>query len=105
MMLKIAEKLDFQSGTTAEAYKNRKPTNLFKGSNLGFGQTLATKFVKKLQKCTIRRIFCYYYGTGMLGCVARHLIWEISDKTRFDFLFVMFFEEAFLQASKAFFLE
>ena len=36
-MLKIAEKLDFQAGTTVEVCKNRKPTILFKGNNLRFG--------------------------------------------------------------------
>jgi hypothetical protein len=39
-----------------------------------------TKFVKKIQKCTIRGIFCYYYGTGMPGCVAGHLIRHLTNQ-------------------------
>ncbi len=37
MMLKIAEKLDFQAGTIVEVCKNRKQTILFNGNNLRFG--------------------------------------------------------------------
>jgi hypothetical protein len=38
----------------------------------------ASVFIK-ISAIASEKRFCYYYGIGMLGCVAKHLIWEISD--------------------------
>ncbi len=38
MMLKIAEKLGFQTGTMVEVCKNRRLTAFFKANNLDFGR-------------------------------------------------------------------
>jgi hypothetical protein len=43
---KIAEKLDFQSGTTVEVCKNRKPTTLLRATICGSGN-FSDKICKK----------------------------------------------------------
>jgi hypothetical protein len=57
MMLKIAEKLDFQVGTTVEVCKNLSRRSFLRATICGSSNFSDKICKKKLQKCTIRGIF------------------------------------------------
>ena len=78
-MLKIAEIPGFQTGKMVRMCDSRGTASLSRIINLVFGRL----WRKDLQKatstgCNSRKVLIFSWS-GRFGCVAKRLIWEMSD--------------------------